>query len=87
MIKPFFKFFYLFCINYKLIPLRRYILIFFVLSPIMVFCQQGRNIDLDEVVNTAGVIPRINIDGLIYSIRDRDRIITNILKSPFWEKG
>ena len=87
MIKLFFKFFYLFCSNYKLIPLRRYILIFLVLSPIMVFCQQGRNIDLDEVVNTAGIIPRINIDGLIYSIRDRDRIITNILKSPFWEKG
>ena len=53
----------------------------------MLFCQQGRNIDLDEVVNTAGIIPRINIDGLIYSVRDRDQIMTNILKSPFWKKG
>ena len=65
MIKLFFNFLFLFCVNYKLIELKKYILIFLVLNPIFVFSQQGRNIDLDEVVNTAGIIPRINIDGLI----------------------
>ena len=67
--------------------MKKYILVFLLLSPIVALCQQGSNIDLNEVVNTAEVIPRINIDGLIYSIRDRDQIMTKLLKSPFWEKG
>ena len=66
--------------------MKKYILLFIILNPIIIIGQQGKNIDLREVVNTAAVIPKINIDGLIYSMRDRDRIIKNLLKSNFWDK-
>ena len=47
--------------------------------------QEVGNIDLQEVVNTATIVPKIEIDNLIYSMRDRDKIISEILRSPFWE--
>ena len=52
--------------------------------PFIGFNQQGRNIDLNEVVNTAAVIPKIEIDNLIYAMRDRDEIIAELLRSTFW---
>ena len=57
--------------------MKKQLIFFLILYPTIIICQQGKNIDLKEVVNTAAVIPRINIDGLIYSIRDRDQTITN----------
>ena len=39
--------------------------------PIIGFNQQGKNIDLKEVVNTAAVIPKIEIDNFLYAMRDR----------------
>ena len=67
--------------------MKKQLIFFLMLYPTIIICQQGKNIDLKEVVNTAAVIPRINIDGLIYSIRDRDQIITNLLRSPFWDEN
>ena len=55
--------------------------------PFIGFNQQGRNIDLNEVVNTAAVIPKIEIDNLIYAMRDRDEIIAELLRSTFWLKS
>jgi len=68
--------------------LKKYFLLLFILiGHHILFSQQGSNIDLDEVVNTAGAVPRISIDSLVYAIRDRDKIITNLLKSSFWNKS
>ena len=55
--------------------------------PFIGFNQQGRNIDLNEVVNTAAVIPKIEIDNLMYAMRDRDEIIAELLRSTFWLKS
>ena len=55
--------------------------------PFIGFNQQGRNIDLKEVVNTAAVIPKIEIDNLLYAMRDRDEIIAELLRSTFWLKS
>ena len=50
------------------------------------FSQQGENIDLEEVVNVAASVPKIEIDNLIYSMKDRDKVITLLLRSKFWTK-
>ena len=55
--------------------------------PSIGFNQQGKNIDLKEVVNTAAVIPKIEIDNLLYAMRDRDEIIAELLRSTFWLKS
>ena len=55
--------------------------------PFIGFNQQGKNIDLKEVVNTAAVIPKIEIDNLLYAMRDRDEIIAELLRSTFWFKS
>ena len=55
--------------------------------PFIGFNQQGKNIDLKEVVNTAAVIPKIEIDNLLYAMRDRDEIIAELLRSTFWLKS
>ena len=43
--------------------------------PIIGFNQQGKNIDSKEVVNTAAVIPKIEIDSFLYAMRERDDIM------------
>ena len=55
--------------------------------PFIGFNQQGRNIDLKEVVNTAAVIPKIEIDNMLYAMRDRDEIMAELLRSTFWFKS
>ena len=67
--------------------MKKYILLFLVLSPISILSQQGRNIDLDEVINTSAAIPTIYIDSLLYSMRERDQMMSNLLKSQFWLKS
>jgi len=62
-------------------------LFFVLLYALLGFSQQGKNINLKEVINTAAVIPKIEIDNLIYSIRDRDQIITELLTSDFWSNS
>jgi len=59
----------------------------FSIYTLSVFSQQGRNIDLEEVVNVASSIPKIEIDNLTYSMKDRDKVITQILRSKFWTKS
>jgi hypothetical protein len=56
---------------------------FFVLS--FSFGQQGKNIDLDEVVNIAGVIPQIYLNDDVYSFKDRDTLLKKLLRLPFWK--
>ena len=56
---------------------------FFVLS--FSFGQQGKNIDLEEVVNTAGVIPQIYLNDDVYSFRDRDTLVKKLLRLSFWK--
>ncbi|MGI9540586.1 MAG: hypothetical protein ACR2MI_00850 [Flavobacteriaceae bacterium] len=48
--------------------------------------QQGSNIDLDEVVNSAKIVPRIHINGLLYSFRERDTLVKKLLRSQFWDR-
>ena len=55
--------------------------------PIIGFNQQGKNIKLKEVVNTAAVIPKIEIDNFLYAMRDRDEIMAELLRSTFWLKS
>ena len=55
---------------------------FFVLS--FSFGQQGKNIDLDEVVNTADVIPQIYLNDDVYSFKERDTLLKKLLRLPFW---
>lgn len=57
------------------------------LSTVLGFSQQGRNITLNEVINTAEAIPQIEIDHLIYSMRDRNQVMTELLKSDFWSNS
>ena len=64
--------------------MKKYFFLFFLLIFCFSYSQQGTNIDLDEVVNTAGQIPRIVIENSIYSFRKRDALIRNLLVSPFW---
>ena len=49
------------------------------------FGQQGKNIDLDEVVNTAGAIPKIYLNDDVYSFRERDTLVKKALRLPFWK--
>ena len=56
---------------------------FFVLS--FSFGQQGKNIDLDEVVNTADVIPQIYLNDDVYSFKERDTLLKKLLRLPFWK--
>lgn len=51
------------------------------------FSQQGENIDLEEVINVAASVPKIEIDNSTYSMRDRDKVITQLLRSKFWSKS
>ena len=62
-------------------------LFFVFLYALLGFSQQGKNIKLKEVINTAATIPKIEIDNLIYSMRDRDQIITELLTSDFWSNS
>ncbi|MDA9669997.1 hypothetical protein N9T61_03510, partial [Flavobacteriaceae bacterium] len=50
------------------------------------YSQQGSNIDLDEVVNSAKIVPRIQINGLLYAFRERDTLIKKLLRSNFWDR-
>ena len=50
------------------------------------YSQQGSNIDLDEVVNSAKIIPRIQINGMLYAFRERDTLIKKLLRSNFWDR-
>ena len=59
----------------------------FLLYTMSSFSQQGENIDLEEVVNVAASVPKIEIDNLIYSMKDRDKVITLLLRSKFWTKS
>lgn len=63
----------------------RYLL--FSLYTLYGFSQQGENIVLKEVVNIAASVPKIEIDNSIYSMRDRDKVITQLLRSKFWSKS
>ena len=49
------------------------------------YSQQGSNIDLDEVVNSAQVVPRIQLNDLFYSFRERDTLVKKLLRSQFWD--
>ena len=59
----------------------------FLLYALTVFSQQGESIVLEEVVNIAASVPKIEIDNLTYSMKDRDKVITRILRSDFWSKS
>ena len=67
--------------------MKKILTILLLVLPFIGFNQQGRNIDLKEVVNTAAVIPKIEIDNLLYAMRDRDEIIAELLRSTFWFKS
>jgi hypothetical protein len=49
------------------------------------YSQQGSNIYLDEVVNSAKEIPKIYINDKVYSFRERDTLIKKLLRSAFWK--
>ena len=42
---------------------------------------------MEEVVNVAASVPKIEIDNLTYSMKDRDKVITRLLRSKFWTKS
>ena len=67
--------------------MKRLITILLFSVPFVGFNQQGKNIDLKEVVNTAAVIPKIEIDNMLYAMRDRDEIMAELLRSTFWLKS
>ena len=67
--------------------MKRIITILLFSVPFVGYNQQGRNIDLKEVVNTAAVIPKIEIDNMLYAMRDRDEIMAELLRSTFWFKS
>jgi hypothetical protein len=62
-----------------------YLLLFF--TPFFTFTQEIKNIDLDEVEQVADALPKIVIDSLAYSMRNRDQDIIKLLKTPFWQEG
>ena len=64
--------------------MKNYFFIFFFIS-LLSFGQQGKNIDLDEVVNTAGAIPKIYLNDDVYSFRERDTLVKKVLRLPFWK--
>lgn len=57
----------------------------FLLVTLFSFGQQGNNIDLDEVVNIADVIPQIYLNDDVYSFRERDTLLKKLLRLPFWK--
>ena len=59
--------------------------LFFYFISLLSFGQQGKNIDLDEVVNTAGAIPKIYLNDDVYSFRERDTLVKKVLRLPFWK--
>ena len=61
--------------------------LFFFLYSLSSFSQIGENIILEEVVNVAASVPKIEIDNLTYSMKDRDKVITRLLRSKFWTKS
>ena len=65
--------------------MKKHFFFFLFLSFSLSFSQQGSNIDLEEVVNTAGVIPRIYLNGTGYSFRERDTLVKSLLRSAFWK--
>ena len=67
--------------------MKKILTILLLVLPIIGFNQQGKNIDLKEVVNTAAVIPKIEIDNFLYAMRDRDDIMAELLRSTFWLKS
>ncbi len=67
--------------------MKKILTILLLFLPIIGFNQQGKNIDLKEVVNTAAVIPKIEIDNFLYAMRDRDEIMAELLRSTFWLKS
>lgn len=48
------------------------------------FGQQGKSINLEEVINTAKIIPEIYIENLAYSFKDRNLFLRKMLRSEFW---
>ena len=67
--------------------MKRIVTILLFSVPFVGFNQQGKNINLKEVVNTAAVIPKIEIDNMLYAMRDRDEIMAELLRSTFWFKS
>ena len=61
--------------------------LFIFLYSLSSFSQIGENIILEEVVNVAASVPKIEIDNLTYSMKDRDKVITRLLRSKFWTKS
>ena len=57
----------------------------FLLVALVSFGQQGNNIDLEEVVNIADVIPQIYLNDDVYSFRERDTLLKKLLRLPFWK--
>ena len=63
----------------------RYLFLFFFyffVSTILI--AQGKKINLDEVSIYKKALPAINISGIKYSFRDRDKFVGYILKGAFW---
>ena len=50
------------------------------------FGQQANNIELEEVVNFIEAIPQIKLNDSLYSFRNRDILITKVLRSDFWNQ-
>ena len=66
--------------------MKNYFFYLFLYFPsLLSFGQQGKNIDLDEVVNTAGAISKIYINDDVYSFRERDTLVKKVLRLPFWK--
>ena len=68
-------------------PLYRNRFLLICMIHLIAYSQQGKNIDLKEVVNVASEIPKITIDSHDYSMRNRDEVLTEILRSTFWNEN
>lgn len=64
--------------------MKNLISIAFLLGTLFSFGQQGKSITLDEVINTAKIIPEIYIENSAYSFKDRDLFLKKMLTSDFW---
>ena len=64
--------------------IKNLISIAFLLGTLFSFGQQGKSITLDEVINTAKIIPIIYIENSAYSFKDRDLFLKKMLTSDFW---
>ncbi len=71
-------------INFNLIKKSFFVFLFL---PLVSFSQNLTKITLDEVIMEVEAIPKITIDGSIYSMRKRNQYLKKILSSRFWDEN